>query len=359
MDAAEMVVQVGVKASHRSSRPLSVPSWATREQVEDWARRIRTEPVAVLAEADAAVFDIDRPMRGRAGLSVFLRGLDRGRKIDRWSSYISGFRKLKRDHPEVVEALVKDEDQEALIGLLHSYRLHPTSVMWLLLDRLDVAAFLKAYVTLGRQSGIYSFLLASMPPAMLQRAVGLLDDRGRGGLVSAFQSVSSGKKINDPGSHYTLHPIPSVFFPGVNPVLDPVLIRDGLDRNVELLSAMAKVPLPDQPQYLGVYTKMGNDVAATQRYLDVPAWKRPLLDGGPEAQMVWKRLCVLVGNIQGPQFEGRPKALAFHVREVANVCLDGATHIVISSWAEELHAHPERWKEMQPVYGRPPWAKSA
>ena len=78
---------------------------------------------------------------------------------------------------------------------------------------------------------------------------------------------------------------PSRIFPGLNQSLDDRLLREGRARDVECCQAIAQVPPPDQREFYERYVK---DPALAQRWARVERYKRPLIAGDKQDDLIWK-----------------------------------------------------------------------
>lgn len=81
-------------------------------------------------------------------------------------------------------------------------------------------------------------------------------------------------------------PRPSTLFKGLQPALDANLIAAGLHRDAALCELLAT--LESQEDQLECLDRYRRNPEQARRWVKLPAWKRPLIDGTKEDQQIWK-----------------------------------------------------------------------
>lgn len=144
-------------------------------------------------------------------------------------------------------------------------------------------------------------LLADEYPDYAERVVAALPESDR---TRYFANLSKGRKRI--GFNVVAPLPPSRIFPGLNPSLDDRLLREGRARDVACCQAIAQVPPSDQREFYERYVK---NPALAQRWARVERYKRPLIAGDKQDDLIWKLFTII--RLQMEMLaEGRTWALA-------------------------------------------------
>jgi hypothetical protein len=178
---------------------------------------------------------------------------------------LTGARALLREHPKVFDALLAWPDQQQAEGMAATFgnyggnlRKNSDTSKWHLATRLSPEAFVRLYLTSSKS---LTPALCALPDQMLERAATL-----NGDLTAAFVW----------GARNDCRAKASAFFPGIDPTLDPRIIEQGLELNVDFLAALEACARGDaQYGFFDRWVKESPEAAI--EWARVPAWQRPLV----------------------------------------------------------------------------------
>jgi hypothetical protein len=315
-----------------------VPRWTTAEQMEDWRRRIESEPLRVLAEVVDQADDIELRSRKNDGSPATLIRREaapqpqvppreetsepagrvvadahnielRSRKFTfpnrvlaelsghtslslgatQWSQAISDFRLLRRERPEILAAMMEHRDLVRKLAVVNGYSQHRAkAAIWSLTSRVCPSHFADIYAGAVRPGNnkVADYVVA-LPDPMLPI---LADYFRRGGQAEdAFVHLCHGFEPHT-GDKYLGRLYPSKMFPGIDPVLDRRLFDEDKHYDIAFCTRLAGLG-PDQRPYMEAYFREGEEFA--ENLVRIPSWKRDLIDGSPESRAIWKLLRVI------------------------------------------------------------------
>jgi hypothetical protein len=187
-----------------------------------------------------------------------------------------GFARVKRRYPELAAAMQASPNQQGVQALCSGAGLiqgHFPAV-WQFRERLSPERFIAlAAATCVRAGQKWSELLAGLPAPLFDRAVTLAID---GTLETAF-------------THR--RPIPSKFYPGIDPSLDAWLLKAQRETDHDLLEPLSRVDgWAKQREFVERYLSKGREHAETT--IKIPDYEWLLTAGTDDDRQAWQFLRV-------------------------------------------------------------------